>query len=293
MKSIPSALQTHLDTGQTTLAMGLKITRLDGAIYAYTTASLDATISGTTYSAAQGLDVSSIATSAGLAVDNLELNTLDDGTLFTRADVLNGKWRNATFSIVRYNWASPGDGVEPLLAGVIGNVELRQGMVVCEFRGLQQYLQQPVGSVNSKTCRCNFADFPAASGSSLCRLSAGTYTRASTVSAVTSRQVFTSSALWTAAPTADYYGEGVLTWTSGNNTGRQIKVKTYVASGVLTLMLPMAADIQVGDGFSIVAGCRKRLAEDCVAKFANVLNFGGEPHVPGLDSLTAPPEAGA
>ncbi len=46
-------------------------------------------------------------------------------------------------------------------------------------------------------------------------------------------------------------------------------------------------DIQVGDTFDVIAGCRKRLTEDCKVKFNNVLNFQGEPHLPGIDRLTA------
>ena len=291
--TIPSALQTHYDQGQTTTAFGVKITRQDGAVYAFTSAGEDATVDGVLYRADNGIVVSGIATTSGFAVDNLEMQTVDDGTVYTQADVQGGKWRNASFLFIRYNWAAPADGGEPLLAGVIGNVEIRQGVVVAEFRGLQQYLQQPIGSVTSKTCRANFADFPAANGANRCRLTAATYTRAGTVSAVTSRQVFTATALWTAEPTADYYGEGVLTWTGGLNNGLRIKVKTYVASGVITLMLPMASAVQVGDTFNIVAGCRKRLAEDCAAKFSNVLNFAGEPHLPGLDSLTKAPTGAA
>lgn len=64
-------------------------------------------------------------------------------------------------------------------------------------------------------------------------------------------------------------------------------MRTFALGGVITLSLPMLLTVAVGNSFSIVAGCRKRLAEDCVAKFNNVLNFQGEPHLPGIDQLTA------
>ena len=38
------------------------------------------------------------------------------------------------------------------------------------------------------------------------------------------------------------------------------------------------------------AGCDKRLAT-CIDRFANVLNFRGEPYVPGQDALTHYPDA--
>ena len=47
-----------------------------------------------------------------------------------------------------------------------------------------------------------------------------------------------------------------------------------------------------GDRFRVVAGCDKR-AETCRAKFANLLNFRGFPHIPGDDWVTAYPKEGA
>jgi uncharacterized phage protein (TIGR02218 family) len=43
--------------------------------------------------------------------------------------------------------------------------------------------------------------------------------------------------------------------------------------------------------FTIYAGCDKRLAT-CRAKFDNVINFRGFPHMPGNDALRSGPGAG-
>lgn len=293
MKTLDSALATHYAGSALTVATAIKITRADAQVFAYTTHDVGCTIDGVVYDAAQGLDASQIVTSSGFAVDNLELSTLDDGSLFTAADVLGGVWRHAEFLIFRYNWASlPADltDVEPLMVGTFGEVQLRDGRVVVELRGLQQYLQQPVGNVTSKTCRARFADYPTPNGRNRCRLTAATYLVTGTVTSVTSRAVFAASGI-TNANTADRYGEGLVTWLTGNNAGLRQKVRTHATGGVFTLSLPMPSDIQVGDTFEALPGCRKRLAEDCVAKWNNVLNFAGEPHLPGLDALAAPPDA--
>jgi len=274
MKTLPALLDTHIASGTTTLADLLKITRKDGAVYAFTSAADDVTIGGVTYIASQGLDISSLEVSASLAVDNLELTTLDDGTTFTHADVLSGKWRNADFVISRYNWASPADGVEVRMTGTVGDVRLLRGSIVAELRGLQQALQQPIGSVTSKTCRARLGD-------AMCGVNLATYTFTGGVTTATSNQTFTDS---TKAQAADYFAEGILTWTSGPNTGLSVKVKTF-AAGVFTLSLPMLLTVAVGNTFSVVAGCQKRL-EDCRDKFNNILNFQGEPHLPGIDALT-------
>ena len=276
MKTLPPALATHYQLGTTTLAHLLRITRPDGLVYAFTSGDRDVTIAGITYLAAPGMDVSSIAISAGFAVDNLELTTLDDGTTFTRPDVLTGKWRNAAFTLGRYNWASPADGVDVLMAGTLGEVTLNRTTVTAELRGLQQYLQQPVGAVSSKTCRARLGD-------SMCTKALGPFTVTGTLTSVTSQQVFTDS---TRAEAADYFAEGLITFITGANAGLTQKVKSHATGGVFTLSLPLLLVLGIGDAYSLVAGCRKRLAEDCAAKFNNVINFQGEPHLPGIDALS-------
>jgi uncharacterized phage protein (TIGR02218 family) len=274
VKTLPTALATHVAGGTTTLADLLKITRKDGQVFAWTSAADDVTISSVLYKAAQGLNISSMEHSAGLNVDNLELTTLDDGTVFTKLDVLSGRWRNADFVISRYNWSSPSDGVEVRMTGTVGEVRLHRGYITAELRGLQQYLQQPIGSVSSKTCRARLGD-------AMCTKNLSSFTFTGSVTTATSAQVFTDS---TKAQAADYFAEGLLTWTSGPSNGLVVKVKSF-AAGVFTLSLPMLSTVSVGHTFSVVAGCQKRLT-DCSTKFSNVLNFQGEPHLPGIDEVT-------
>ena len=276
MRTLPTLLAAHTQLGTTTLAYALKITRRDSAVYAFTIAVDPVVLSGVTYNASTGLDISSIENEATLAVDNLELTTLDDGTTFSRADVLGGLWKNADFTVYRYNFVTPSDGVEIIMRGTIGNVQLRASSVVAELRGLQQILQQPIGSVTSSTCRARLGD-------DRCTVNLTPLTFTGTITSVASSQVFTDTSKTQAA---DYFGEGSVTFTSGACAGHQQKIKTFSA-GVFTLSLPMVSALAVGNTFTVIAGCRKRMAEDCATKFSNVLNFQGEPHLPGIDALGA------
>jgi uncharacterized phage protein (TIGR02218 family) len=282
LKTLPSGLAAHYQGDALTTAVAVRITRVDGAVYAYTSHDVDAVISGVTYRAS-GLIDSAFESGDSLAVDNLALTTLDDGTIFAREDVIGGLWQNAAVYFFRYNWANLADGVEPLTAGTIGEVQMMQGQVRAEVRGLQQYLQQPVGIVSSKTCRARLGD-------GACTVNLTGFTHSGTVTGVASTQVFTASGLTQAA---DYFGDGLIEWLTGDNAGIQQKVKTHATGGVFTLGLPMPSTIQTGDTFTAIAGCRKRLTEDCKTKFNNVLNFQGEPHRPGIDELTAEPDATA
>lgn len=287
MKNIPSALQQHYDSASTTVSHALKITRVDGAVYGFTSHTQSVTIAGVLYDAAQGLQVSGIAYTDGLEVNNLELTTLDDGSLFSRADILGNVWQSARFELFAYNYASPSDGVDYKLAGLIGGVKLNKGEITLEFRSLQQYLQQPVGIVTSKTCRARFADFPEPRTESRCKLNAAAYTDSLVVSAVVSRKEFAVSRPSGFMRQNGYYENGIVTWRTGNNLNLRAKVKEYAASPtMLVLISNMPHAIQIGDELLAIAGCKKR-QEDCKA-FGNILNFQGEPDIIGIDAMTAP-----
>ena len=83
------------------------------------------------------------------------------------------------------------------------------------------------------------------------------------------------------------FTRGLITWLSGANEGRKAEVKVHSkgAGGVtIELWQRMAEPIAEGDNFRIVAGCDKQIAT-CRAKFNNVANFRGFPHVPGNDFM--------
>ena len=83
------------------------------------------------------------------------------------------------------------------------------------------------------------------------------------------------------------YGAGVLTFTSGVLTGQKFRVREQRA-GVIQLLLPWPQPPVAGDSYELAQGCDKRFAS-CVARFANGVNFRGEPHLPGLDRILETP----
>jgi uncharacterized phage protein (TIGR02218 family) len=284
VKTIPAGLQTHYASGDTKIAFGLVIERPDGQMFGFTTHDKDLTLDvGTGPSnyveldARQGLDFSGVVSTSGMSVDNMEITTLDDGSLFVRDDLLAGRWKNSRFRIFRHRWdvdpVSLANDTETLMRGWLGESTLNLNTIKIELRGLKQLLQQPVGIVSSKTCRARLGD-------SACTVNLAPFTASGEVTSVTDRRTFAANL----APASDYYGDGLITWTSGANIGLSQKVRGF-ASSVFDLQLQAPFDIEVGDTFTAIAGCRKRLEEDCRDKFDNVLNFQGEPHRPTSDDL--------
>lgn len=89
---------------------------------------------------------------------------------------------------------------------------------------------------------------------------------------------------------ADYFAFGLLTWTSGFNTGLTMEVKSWDGTN-LTLFLPMPNPIQPGDTFTITPGCDENWPT-CSTKFDNPLNFRAEPFMAGQDAALYYPDAG-
>jgi len=281
MKVLPAALAAHYASGSTTLAHGLRIERKDGDVFAFTSADHDALIDGVLYLAAPGLEISSIAATAGFGVDNLELTVFPDPVLLTREGFIAGLWRGARYELFAYNWADLGMGINVLKRGWIGETKLGDIAVTVELRSLRQALQQEVGEYTSQTCRNRLGD-------ARCKVDLAPLTSVRAV--LSSADRYTVTLDGPAAPN-DYYGEGTLAFLDGANAGVQLKVRSH-QSGVLTLATPAPFPIAAGTEVRVVAGCRKRL-QDCRDRYANVLNMRAEPHIPGIDALTAYPSPGS
>lgn len=317
MKIIPAALQAHYDSGSLCVASALLIRRQDGKVFAFTSHDLPLVMDVSpwgvdeaeqVFDCKQGLIASEVVSSSGFNVDNLEITTLDDGSLFVREEVLAGMWQNAEFWLFSYRWdvllPTIANDVEVLMRGWLGEITLGTSTLTVELRGLKQKLQQSVGIVSQKTCRSRLG----AVGLGQCNRDLADHTHAVVVSAVTDKRSFVIAQLPVQPPPDpdalpgdplpepvqpppfpdDYLGEGLLTWLTGANAGLTQKVRTHTAAGTVTLVLPMVLPVAVGDTLTAVAGCRKRLTEDCQAKFGNAINFQGEPHRPSPDTLTKP-----
>src|SRR5690606_27690878 len=92
VKTIPIQLLAHKQQGTTSLGYLLWIRRRDGEVFGFTSSGEDVEIDGVLYEGSQGLDASSLVTSAGLTVDNMELTTLHDGSVFVTGDIISGAW---------------------------------------------------------------------------------------------------------------------------------------------------------------------------------------------------------
>lgn len=83
-----------------------------------------------------------------------------------------------------------------------------------------------------------------------------------------------------------YFAYGVVKWLTGANAGYEMEVKSF-APQVVTLAMLMPFPIQPGDTYKIVAGCDGQISS-CKNRYNNVVNFRGEPYIPGPDFILRP-----
>ena len=274
MNVIPIALAAHYDKGTTTLATCWKVTRTDDQVFGFTNTDRNLKIGGVTYEAATGFTPSAVASSGDMAVDNLEVTGILDSFTITEADLMAGLWDFATVEIFEVNYADLSMGVRKIRKGTIGEVSVNRSQFTAELRGMMQQLQQTQGELYSPSCRADLGD-------SRCKINLTSYTVAGTITSVTDKRIFADSGR---AEASGYFDGGKLTFTSGENKGLSMEVKTF-ASGGFVLHLPMPYTVAAGDAYTVYPGCKKRFTEDCVGKFNNAVNFRGEPHVPGNDQM--------
>lgn len=276
MKNISSELSAHVGKATTTLATCWKVTRTDGQIFGFTDFSRDLVISGVTYKARTGYTRTAIETNSALAVDNLDLEGAFSDVAITELDLNAGLWDYAQVQIFQVNRADLTQGVLKLRTGRIGEVKADRGMFTTELRGLLQNVQQNIGRVFGPGCDADFGD-------PRCGLNLASFTVTGTITGVTSRQIFADSARTEAD---GFFNYGKITFTSGDNNGLSMEVKTSLnAGGAITLQLPMPFAVQADDTYSMRRGCAKDRPA-CIG-YSNIVNFRGFPDVPGTDQMVS------
>jgi uncharacterized phage protein (TIGR02218 family) len=122
-------------------------------------------------------------------------------------------------------------------------------------------------------------------GDKRCRIDMAARTRITEVVAIVAEDVIDVAS---AAP-GNAYAYGRLRWLTGPDSGLEIPILASAGTR-LTLRDTPAFAPSVGDRVEIMEGCDKQFST-CVQRFANAVNFRGEPHLPGVDLLTRYPGA--
>ena len=276
MKPASPALAAHLAGEVTTLATCWRLERADGWTHGFTDHDRDLTVDGLVYVASTGFLPSAIKTGSDLSVDNLDVDGFLDDAALRPEDLTAGMFDGARIEVFLINWADLSQGRLLLRKGFLGEVKRADRRFSAEIRGLSNRLAQTAGQLYSRLCRVDL-------GSPECGVALASLTDVLSVIQVIAPDTMR---IETARPTG-FYTFGRLTFASGANAGAVNEVMLH-DDQTLRLFTPMPRPIAAGDMISVAAGCDKT-PETCHAKFGNILNFRGEPHIPGNDKVFSYP----
>ncbi|AGY57156.1 DUF2163 domain-containing protein [Gloeobacter kilaueensis] len=283
MKTLAPALLSHLQQEVTTLAYLLRLTRVDGAVYGFTTLDYDFAVGSTTYRATEGLSPTAVSQNSGLEVNNLQIELFLTDIGITDNDVQVGKFDAARWDLFIFNWqdlptAIPSDKALQIGGGYVGEGQQTERLsVTYDLRGLTQQLSNNIGEVTSPTCRYNLGDVRCT-----VNLPVLTYHNAEVTTLVDDR-TFRASQLEYSDD--NYWAGGKVTFKTGDNAGFSIEC-AFNDNGQIELVAPPPYPFTISDTFDITPGCDKN-RYTCAGKFNNAINFGGEPDIPGNDQLIA------
>jgi uncharacterized phage protein (TIGR02218 family) len=229
MRPIPSALQTKLDSGVTTLARCWKLTRRDGVVMGFTDHDRDLVIDGVSCRAGTGFAASEATSRFDLSVDGAEISgALADQSL-SDADLAAGRYDAAQIETWLVDWSEP--SLKLLTArGTLGEVRREGQAFTAELRGLADQLSQESG-------RLYTAKWGADLGDARCKvdLTVPALRGSGVVVAVEGTSVFLASGLGAFAD--GLFTAGRLSWTSGANAGLAIEIKAHGFAGQARLTL--------------------------------------------------------
>lgn len=314
-RTIPIALQSHLDTGATTICGILRIESVRPGYGVIGLTDLDRNViyddgdGEVTYLAPVGFTASAYVATADFTVDNAETQSLFpefDIPQLTEADINAGAYDYATYKLMVVNYEDLTQGHAIISTGTLGEMKTVDGLsFMGELRSLFQQFRQSIVERDSLTCRATFGSQSADSSNAstaprIERFPCGVVVDDLWASAsvtqvgVESDLAFASSGL---VVPSNAFVPGVVEWLTGRNEGRQYEVSEYEfgsEGGVVTLAFPTAFAIESGDVFRIRPDCTKQWsgANSCLT-YNNRLNFRGEPFIPVGDAgSTAQPGAG-
>ncbi len=278
MSVYPEAMAEHLAGTVTTLCHCWRLMRKDGLAAGYTDHDRQLEIDGVVFEPESGFSASEARDTLGLATDTVDVEGALSSLDIREEDIAAGHYDGALVETLLVNWMQPSQFAR-LRTATIGKITRSDQRFVAELESLAHSLDIVRGRHVRRGCdaelgdqRCGFL------------LSQAGFHGAGTVASVPGAGVIAASGL--GGFDSGWFSHGVLTWQSGPDAGRQLRIASHQRKGAevtISFWQENALDPQTGDAFTIVAGCDKSFAT-CKAKFANTANFRGFPHLPGNDA---------
>lgn len=268
----------------------------NGTVLHYTSTEIPLNVNGVDYIVGPTLTRSRTRFNVGISVDTMDLQIYADssvlvGSVGIISALAFGLFDGANVSVAHafYNSDLAFMGSILSFAGRVGQVSTQRGQATMQVRSHSELLDIMIpGDLYQPGCKNTLYDGYCKIG----RSAAGTGGVVSGGLVATNNKFATGSIPTTSwippgGLAVRWADMGVVSFTSGLNAGVSRTVKRQTVSGgtsTLEFVSPFPYTIQVGDGFDCFPGCDKTLYT-CQNKFANKVNFRGEPFIPAPESI--------
>lgn len=245
MITLPVALQSHLNSGASTVCVLLKISPVRPGYATFGVTDLDRNVylDGVTYYAAIGADLSAWQTKNNMDVDNAETTGLIPrfDLPLSQEDFRAGVYDYARFEARLVNYEDLTMGSALLRTGELGKIHLKNNQVwVAELLGLTHRLQRNFVRSATRTCSATFGSQPVGTegAETTERYPCGKDTTSLWIGGeVTGLGEDTQYAIDTDLSQPDgYFKPGAIRWLTGKMAGRTYEVEDYVGGGCFLLV---------------------------------------------------------
>lgn len=267
---------TYFAADLDTVATWWRVYRRDGVTLGFTTHDRDLWFGGVLHRAAPGIVPSAIRRTIGFEDDESDVEGAMTHSDIREQDLVAGRFDNARVATGVVNWET-GDHTH-IHAGTIGTVTQDAGQFGAHMRSAKAVLDRDPVPVTGPSCRARFCG----PGCGLNPVAFETISRVLDVAFDTNRLTVdvTDPAL---------FAHGELRFLDGPQTGPAIHILA-VSDAAFVLDRPLANGIAPGQRVRLRQGCDHTVAT-CASRFANAINFRGEPFLPGNDMLAQYPVA--
>jgi uncharacterized phage protein (TIGR02218 family) len=277
MRNLPALLEAELQGATYGICRLIKITRKNGVVFRLAESQTDLTVDGEAYIRARGFRVSSLPFRLNASNNSaqFEISVVDGGSI-DPDDLRNGLFDTAEVVISAASHLIPANGKIDLFRGNFGDITLTDaGHVQVQVLGLMSRANQLLVEHYSPMCRTEFGD-------ARCKVPLGPLTASATVTGILGFSITISGAA--AGFAADHWKLGLLIPTSGQGVGDAFEIRGWTPPTILTY-LPAVGKVSVGDEVDLIPGCDfTRSAATGCNRYNNIINYRGEPWVPGEDA---------
>ncbi|WP_255585960.1 DUF2163 domain-containing protein [Wolbachia endosymbiont of Mansonella ozzardi] len=170
------------------------------------------------------------------------------------------------------NYKGFSQGKVNLYSGTFDKITLNSGRSIIEIRGLATKLERSIAKLYSPVCKAQFCD-------GRCKADAKKLSRISTITKVIDARRFEDTNF---VENDGYYKHGLVKFFDSATHAAFEAIAKEHRNKVVTLFTSLPYQISSGNKYSIFSGCDKTFST-CKNKFHNIVNFRGEPYVPGFE----------